>query len=56
MIRSGIRKMPLDLERAGGSENTQEDMPHGTKSGVIKDIAKVQRVGKDSESLPKVHN
>lgn len=34
----------------------QADMSHGTKSGVIKDIAKVLRVGKDSESLPKVHN
>lgn len=39
--------MPLDLEgRVGGSENTQEKMPYGTKSGVIKDIAKVQRVEK----------
>lgn len=46
--------MPLDLEgRVGGSENTQEQMPYGTKSGVINDIAKEERVGKMKwESIP----
>lgn len=35
--------MPSDWEgRVGGSENVQEQIPHGMESGVIKDIAKVQ--------------